>query len=89
MATDLDAAGSVDQDGERGGQAITGGGAQREAVRFARVRVKESPPRIATRYARYAPMLVRISFSNGRCAELQLLDVGQLAEVLAVLERAP
>jgi hypothetical protein len=33
-------------------------------------------------------MLVRVSFGNGRCAELQLLDVAQLAEVFAVLERA-
>lgn len=58
-------------------------GARQTAVRFARVRVKDPQPRMTVGYL---PMVVRVSFSNGRCAELQLLDVAQLGEVFAMLE---
>lgn len=60
---------------ESGGKAV---------VRFARVRVKE--PQIAVRHG---PLLLRVGFGNGRSAELQLLDVSQLGEVFATLERLP
>jgi len=60
------------------------GSGDKGVVRFARVSLKE--PQIAVRHA---PLLLRVGFSNGRSAELQLLDVSQLGEVFATLERLP
>jgi hypothetical protein len=65
-----------------------GRGARREAVtadavrvplRFARVRLEESPRRSA--------VTVRVTLANGRCTEIELGDAQALSEVLAVLER--
>jgi hypothetical protein len=53
---------------------------RRKAVKFARVALSDSP--------RTASMLLRISFSNGRRAELDLADVSQLGAVIAALEQA-
>jgi hypothetical protein len=66
------------------GSKVDTGGARQTAVRFVRVKVKDRQPRMRVGHL---PMIVRVSFSNGRCAELQLLDVAQLAEVFAMLER--
>ncbi len=54
-------------------------GAGRVPLRFARVTVTES--------ARSAPLMVRIQLANGRRAEIELGDAGQLDAVLGVLER--
>ena len=54
------------------------------AVRFARVRVKGERPAVA---ARSAPMIVRVSFANGRIAQLEVAGADRLEEVFSVLER--
>ncbi len=51
-----------------------------QAAKFARVALNDS--------ARTASMLLRISLSNGRRAELDLQDVSQLGAVIAALEQA-
>jgi len=51
----------------------------RVPLRFARVTVTDSP--------RVAPLVVRVQLANGRRAEIELGDTGQLGEVLGVLER--
>ena len=51
----------------------------RQAVRFARVAVSDTPPA--------ASMLLRVVLMNGRRAELEIGGVEQLGEVIGVLER--
>lgn len=53
--------------------------ARRAPLRFARVTVTDSAP--------VAPLIMRVQLSNGRRAEIECSDAGQLGEVLAVLER--
>jgi hypothetical protein len=50
------------------------------AVRFARVAVSDAP-------AAPGSMLLRLLLGNGRRAELEVLGIAQLGEVLGVLER--
>jgi hypothetical protein len=59
-----------------GGKAV----ARRTAAKFARVALSDLP--------RAASMLLRLSLSNGRRADLELADVSQLGQVIAVLEQA-
>ncbi|SRR5260370_378360 len=54
---------------------------RKPAVRFARVAVSDTPPPSAS-------MMLRLVFTNGRRAELEIDGVAQLGEVLGVLERA-
>ena len=53
---------------------------QRPAVRFARVAVRDTPPRSAS-------MLLRLLMINGRRAELEIGSIAQLGEVIDALER--
>lgn len=46
---------------------------------FARVAITHSP--------QSAPLIVRVVLDNGRRAEIELSEVGQLSEVLGMLER--
>jgi hypothetical protein len=52
---------------------------RRVPLRFARVTVTDS--------TRSAPLIVQVQLANGRRAEIELADAGQLGEVLGVLER--
>jgi hypothetical protein len=54
-------------------------GSQRIPLRFARVTVADSQPT--------SPVLVRVQLANGRRAEIELDEPGQLGAVLDVLER--
>ena len=54
---------------------------RKQAVRFARVAVSDTPPPSAS-------MLLRVVLTNGRRAELEIGDIAQLGEVLGALERA-
>lgn len=50
------------------------------AVRFARVAVRDTPPRPAS-------MLLRLLMKSGRCAELEIDSIAQLGLVIDALER--
>ena len=54
---------------------------RKPTVRFARVAVKDTPVAAAS-------MLLRLVLTNGRRAELEIVGVAHLGEVLGVLERA-
>jgi transposase-like protein len=54
---------------------------RKAAVRFARVAVKDTPVASASMY-------LRLVLRNGRRAELEIVGVAHLGEVLVVLERA-
>jgi hypothetical protein len=54
---------------------------RKQAARFARVAVSDTPPPSAS-------MLLRVVLTNGRRAELEIGDIAQLGEVLGALERA-
>lgn len=47
--------------------------------RFARVAITDAP--------RSAPLIVRVVLDNGRRAEIELGELGQLGEVLGIVER--
>lgn len=67
-----------------GSLAVPAPSAQRKpkaAAKFARVAVSETP-------VRGASMTLRLVLGNGRRAELELLGIGQLGEVLSILERS-
>lgn len=51
------------------------------AVRFAKVAMTERCPPM--------PVTVRLQLANGRCAEIDLTGIEQLASVLGALERQP
>ena len=51
------------------------------ALRFAKVAITERCPPM--------PVTVRLQLANGRCAEIDLTGIGQLASILGALERQP
>lgn len=53
---------------------------RRKPVKFARVSLSDA--------LRAAPLVLRLSFSNGRRAELDLSDISQLGAIIAALEPA-
>ena len=57
------------------------GGPSSLALRFAKVAVTDRCPPI--------PVTVRLQLANGRCAEIDLMGIEQLASVLGALERQP